>query len=60
MGKIKRTQESYDADLAEQGLRRVLQAEINQDGLIVYRERTIKIKDHTENEIPWWKKGKRK
>jgi hypothetical protein len=60
VAKVQRTQESYDADLAEQGLRRVLYPETNEDGLIAYRERTIKIKDYTEDKTPWWKNTQKK
>ena len=60
MAKVSRPQESYDRELAEKDLRRYLQADTNEDGLIVYRERTVKIKDYVEDKTPWWKKKKTK
>lgn len=60
MAKISRPQESYDAALAEKGLRRYLQAEVNEDGLLTYRERTIKIADYVEDKTPWWKQNTQK
>lgn len=60
MPKVSRPQESYDAELAEKGLRRYLQAEVNDDGLLTYRERIIKIADYAENKTPWWKRDRQR
>lgn len=60
MAKVSRPQESYDAELAEKGLRRYLQADFNDDGLLTYRERTVKIADYKEDKTPWWKQNTQK
>jgi hypothetical protein len=60
MGKVQRTQQSYDADLVEQGLRRSYRMDITEDGQPIYREHTVKIADYTEDKTPWWKNTQKK
>jgi hypothetical protein len=60
VGKVQRTQQSYDADLVEQGLRRSYRMDITEDGQPIYREHTVKIADYTEDKTPWWKQNTQK
>ena len=60
MGKVQRTQQNYDADLAAQGLRRSYLMDCSDDGKPIYREHTVKIADYAEDKTPWWKKQTQK
>ena len=60
MAKVERVQHSYDAELAEQGLRRCYRIDYTDDCKPIHRECIIKIEDYTLERTPWWKKKTQK
>lgn len=59
MVKIARPKQSYDSDLAAQGLIRTYRSDMDPSGRPVYRELILKCDEFTTDRRPWWK-SKRK